>query len=89
MMMKPNSVEELAEGIERYMLDTKSLGEPAFDMLNLAAISLRKAAANAPEFMKKVLADAVTLKEWAAYIARVNKIETAKATATASAKEGK
>ena len=28
-------------------------------------------------------------KEWAAYIARVNKIETAKASATASAKEGK
>jgi len=28
-------------------------------------------------------------REWAAYIAQVNKVETAKATATASAKEGK
>ena len=28
-------------------------------------------------------------KGWAAYIARVYKVETAKATATASAKEGK
>ena len=61
MMEKPNSVEELARGIERYMLDTKSLSEPDFDMLNLAAISLRKAAANEPEFMKKVLAEAITL----------------------------
>lgn len=70
MMMKPNSVEELAEGIERYMLDTKSLSEPAFDMLNLAAISLRKAAAYAPEFMKKVLADAVTLSRQAELFAK-------------------
>lgn len=61
MMEKPNSVEELARGIERYMLDTKSLSEQDFDMLNLASISLRKAAAYAPEFMTKVLADAVTL----------------------------
>ena len=65
MMIKPNSVEELAEGIERYMLDTKSLSNVAFDMLNLAAISLRKAAANAPEFMKKVLAEAITLSRQA------------------------
>ena len=65
MMDKPNSVEELAEGIERYMLDTESLSDVVFDMLNLAAISLRKAAANAPEFMKKVLADAVTLSRQA------------------------
>ena len=28
-------------------------------------------------------------KEWAAYIAQVNKVETAKATAAAPAKEGK
>ena len=28
-------------------------------------------------------------REWAAYIAQVNKIETAKATATATTKEGK
>ena len=65
MMEKPNSVEELARGIERYMLNTKSLSELDFDMLNLAAISLRKAAANAPEFMKKVLAEAVTLSRQA------------------------
>ena len=65
MMDKPNSVEELAEGIERYMLDTESLSDVVFDMLNLAAISLRKAAANAPEFMKKVLADAVMLSRQA------------------------
>lgn len=65
MMDQPNSVEQLAGGIERYMLDTKSLSEPDFDMLNLAAISLRKAAANAPEFMKKVLAEAVTLSRQA------------------------
>ena len=65
MMMKPNSVEELAEGIERYMLNTESLSGAVFDMLNLAAISLRKAAAYAPEFMKKVLADAVTLSRQA------------------------
>ena len=65
MMMKPNSVEELAEGIERYMLDTESLSDVVFDMLNLAAISLRKAAANAPEFMKKVLAEAITLSRQA------------------------
>ena len=65
MMDKPDSVEQLARGIERYMLDTKSLSEPDFDMLNLAAISLRKAAAYAPEFMKKVLADAVTLSRQA------------------------
>ena len=65
MMEKPNSVEELARGIERYMLNTKSLSELDFDMLNLAAISLRKAAAYAPEFMKKVLAEAVTLSRQA------------------------
>ena len=65
MMMKPNSVEELAEGIERYMLDTESLSDVVFDMLNLAAISLRKAAANVPEFMKKVLAEAITLSRQA------------------------
>ena len=61
MMEKPNSVEELARAIERFLLNTKSLSEPDFDMLNLATISLRKAAAYAPEFMKKVLAEAVTL----------------------------
>ena len=65
MMDKPDSIEQLAGGIERYMLNTKSLGDPDFDMLNLAAISLRKAAAYAPEFMKKVLADAVTLSRQA------------------------
>lgn len=65
MMDKPNSVEELAEGIERYMLATESLSGAVFDMLNLAAISLRKAATYAPEFMKKVLADAVTLSRQA------------------------
>ena len=69
MMDKPNSVEELAGGIERFMLNTKSLSEPDFDMLNLAAISLRGAAANAPEFMKKVLADAVTLSRQAELLA--------------------
>ena len=71
MMDKPNRVEQLAGGIEQYMLDTKSLSEPDFDMLNLAAISLRKAAANAPEFMKKVLADAVTLSRQAELFAEV------------------
>ena len=65
MMEKPNSVEELAGGIELFLLNTKSLCEPDFDMLNLAAISLRKAAANAPEFMKKVLAEAVMLSRQA------------------------
>ena len=65
MMDKPDSVEQLARGIERYMLNTKSLSEPDFDMLNLAAISLRKAAAYAPEFMKKVLAEAVMLSRQA------------------------
>ena len=65
MMEKPNTVEQLAGGIEQYMLDTKSLSEPDFDMLNLAAISLRKAAAYAPEFMKKVLAEAITLSRQA------------------------
>lgn len=64
-MDKPNSIEQLAGGIEQYMLDTKSLSDMDFDMLNLAAISLRKAAANAPEFMKKVLADAITLSRQA------------------------
>ena len=65
MMDKPDSVEQLARGIERYMLYTKSISEPDFDMLNLAATSLRKAAAYAPEFMKMVLADAVTLSRQA------------------------
>lgn len=69
MMDKPNSVEQLAGGIEQYMLATKSLSEQDFDMLNLAAISLRKAAAYAPEFMMKVLADAVTLSRQAELIA--------------------
>lgn len=71
MMPKPNSVEELAGGIERYMLNTESLSEPDFDMLNLAAISLRKAAACAPEFMKKVLADAITLSCQVEVVAKV------------------
>ena len=74
MMDKPNSVEELAEAVEWYMLDTKSLSKRHFDMLNIAAILLRKAAANAPEFMEKVLAEAVTLSRqaelFAEYVAR-------------------
>ena len=65
MMIKPNTVEELADGLERYMLDTKTLDDIDFDMLNIAAISLRKAAVNAPELMKKVLAEAVTLSRQA------------------------
>ena len=76
-LMNPNSVVELAEGIERYMLDTESLSDPDFDMLNLAAISLRKAATNAPEFMQKVLADAVTLSREAELCAEAY-IRTAK-----------
>lgn len=71
MMDKPNSIEQLAGGIEQYMLNTKSLSAPDFDMLNLAAISLRKAAACAPEFMKKVLAEAITLSRQTELFAEV------------------
>lgn len=75
MIEEPDNVEQVANAVERFCLNSSTdLSDPDFDALSLAASMLRMASAAAPSFMAEIKKRAIALRRQAELFAANSKV---------------